>query len=122
MKDTNHKPGIHENYLMTRHLKLEGLDNSCVDALMEKLNELPEVDDASITMKEGSAVLNISYDASTRPQPLEDIQQVLMTMGVDIADDWWIRFKQRYYATTDQNVYDNARYEPSCCNKAPPGK
>tara|TARA_R110002094_G_scaffold131576_1_gene124631 strand:- start:219 stop:587 length:369 start_codon:yes stop_codon:yes gene_type:complete len=122
MKDTIHKPGIHENYLVSRHLELEGLDKGSIDALVEKLNELPEVDDASITMSGGSVVLNISYDASTRQKPLDDIQQVLTSMGAEIADGWWNRFKQRYYATTDQNVYDNARYEPSCCNKAPPGK
>ena len=122
MKDNAHKPGIHENYLVTRHLKLERLDNSCIDALVKQLKELPEVDDASITKKGSGAVLSISYDASTNPQPLDDIQQALALIGAAIADDWWSRFKRRYYAVTDKNIYDNARYEPSCCSKAPPGK
>lgn len=122
MNDKTHKPGIHENYLVSRHLKLEGLDKVSIDALMEKLTALPEVDDAAVTMSGTSMVLNISYDASTRPQPLEDIRKALTSMGVEFADGWWNRFKQRYYATTDQNVYDNARHEPSCCSKVPPGK
>lgn len=122
MKAKTHKPGIHENFLLTRHLKLVGLDNSGIDTLIEQLHALPQVDEASIRIKGKGAVLTIGYDASTQPQPLDAIQQVLASMDVAIAADGWTRFKLRYYATTDENVYENARHKPSCCSKVPPGK
>lgn len=122
MKDTNHKPGIHENYLVSRHLNIEGLDPSLIDPLVVQLSELAEVDAVSITRSGNKTLLNIAYDASLRPKPLDDIRQALAAMGVSIAAGWWTHFKQRYYEFTDQNVYDNARHQPHCCSKAPPGK
>ncbi|MEH6650320.1 MAG: hypothetical protein V7707_09875 [Motiliproteus sp.] len=122
MKDKIHKPGIHVNYLVSRHMCIEGLGESLIEPLVAQLSALVQVDDVSITRNGSKSMLNIAYDASVRPQPLDDIKQALATMGACIADDWWARFKQRYYEFTDQNVYDNARLQPHCCNKAPPGK
>lgn len=122
MMATTHKPGIHENYLVTRRLKLTGLDPAGVDALVVQLNALPTVDEASIGMKGKRPVLKIVYDASVRIEPLTEIEQTLARRGVQLANDWWSRLKYRNYQVTDQNIYDNARYEPSCCSKAPPGK
>jgi hypothetical protein len=122
MKDKTHKPGIHENYLMTRHLKIEGLDKALIDPLVDQLTSLPEVDDVAITVSRSSTVLNIAYDASICDHPLDDIKQALTMIGASIADDWWTHFKREYYTFTDQNAYDNSRHEPWCCNKVPPGK
>lgn len=122
MTATTHKPGIHDNYLVTRRLKLTGLDPAGVDALIVQLNALPTVDEASIGMKGMRPVLKIVYDASVRTEPLTEIEQTLARCGVQLANDWWTRLKYRNYRVTDQNIYANARYEPSCCSKAPPGK
>ena len=122
MTPETHNPGIHANFLVTRRLQLKGLDNGGFDPLLAQLNALPEVDAASIRMTGNGALLEIRYDASTRPQPLDHIQQALASQGAELATEWWTRFKQRYYTVTDQNIYANARYEPSCCSKVPPGK
>ncbi|MEH6823510.1 MAG: hypothetical protein V7629_06325 [Motiliproteus sp.] len=122
MKDTDHKPGIHENYLVSRHMNIQGFDESVMEPLVAQLNALAEVDTVSITRSGSKTMLNIAYDASVRPRLLDDIKQALAAMGARIADEWWTHFKQRYYEFTDQNVYDNARHQPHCCNKAPPGK
>ena len=89
MKDKIHKPGIHENYLVSRHMNIEGLDESLIEPLVAQLSELVEVDEVSITRGGSRTMLNIAYDASVRPQPLDDIKQALATMGASIADDWW---------------------------------
>lgn len=122
MKDKSHKAGIHENYLVNRRLNIEGLDKALIDPLVAQLNLLAEVDEVSILMHRERIVMNIDYDASVRSDPLEDINQALAEIGARIADDWWTRFKQRYYRVTDQNIYDNARHEPSRCSKTPSGK
>ncbi|HEY5717278.1 MAG TPA: hypothetical protein VIS52_02225 [Motiliproteus sp.] len=122
MTATTHKPDIHDNYLVTKRLKLTGLDPAGVDALIVQLNALPTVDEASIGMKGTRPVLKIVYDASVRTEPLTEIEQTLARCGVQLANDWWTRLKYRNYRVTDQNIYANARYEPSCCSKAPPGK
>ena len=122
MATITHKHGIHEKYLLMRHIKLEGVEPAGTQSIIDQLSELREIDNASFAFTGKNYVLSVSYDASIKPQPLEDARQILDRHGITIARDWWTRNKVGYYEFVDQNVFDNARHEPWCCHKVPPGK
>ncbi len=42
-----HKPGIHENHLLNRHQKLEGVNEAVSGQVIEQFSKFPEVEEAS---------------------------------------------------------------------------
>ena len=116
--DQAHKPGINENFLMVRHLRLEGLTEENRHTITEEISQLIGMDAVSITDSEN--LLNMAYDASTRQ--LDEIEEIVRKHGCDISHDWWTHFKEGWYRFTDQNAKDNARHDPWSCHKNPPGR
>ena len=116
--DQAHKLGVNENFLMVRHLRLEGLTEENRHTITEEISQLIGVDAVSITDSEN--LLNIAYDASTRQ--LDEIEEIVRRNGCDISHDWWTHFKEGWYRFTDQNAKDNARHDPWSCHKNPPGR
>lgn len=118
MSDTHHKPGVHEAYLVKRHLALESLDAEKAAAIAQEIEPLIGVD--SLTLDPDSRRLDIAYDASVLQ--LEQIEEIVRRHGSDLDHGWWTRFKEGWYRYTDQNIQDNAKHEPFCCSKVPPRK
>ncbi len=117
-KDQAHKPGVDENYLMIRHLRLEGLTEENRLGITEEICQLIGVDAVSITESEN--ILNVAYDASTRN--IDEMEAIVEKHGCAIAHGWWTHFKEGWYRFTDQNVQDNAHHDPWSCHKKPPGR
>lgn len=118
MSDVHHKPGVHEAYLLKRHLKLEDLDAEKAGAIAQEIEPLVGVD--AVALDPATRRLDIAYDASVLQ--LEQIEAIVRRHGSDLDHGWWTRFKEGWYRYTDQNARDNARHEPWCCSKTPPRK
>lgn len=117
-EEKTHKVGVNENWLMSRHLRLEGSVEKNHQLIVQEVDQLLGVDAVSINLSE--CLLNVAYDATKRQ--LDEIEDVVRKYECDIADDWWTHFKESYYKFVDQNVKDNARREPWSCHKRPPGR
>jgi len=118
MSDTHHKPGVHEAYLVNRHLWLESLDAEKAATIAQEIEALIGVD--SLMLDPDSRRLDIAYDASVLQ--IEQIEAIVHCHGSDLDQSWWTRFKVGWYRYTDQNVQGNAKHEPWCCSKMPPRK
>ncbi len=117
-----HKPGIHEGFVLTRHIDLVDTDDVVTAAIVEVLANEDSV--ATISLKPGRKNtgrkrLNIHYDASLTN--IDHIAELICSGGGHIASNWLMRKRLSSYRFTDQNAYDNAKHQPTCCNKMPPG-
>jgi hypothetical protein len=118
MSAIHNRPGVHEACLVKRHLKLQHLDHGLARAITEEIALHSGVD--TVELDSDSRRLDVTYDASQLQFP--ELTDILLRHGVEPERGWWARFRASWYRFTDQNIRDNARHEPHCCNKAPPGK
>ncbi len=118
MSEVHHKPGVHEAYLVKRHLKLGDLDTEKTEAIAQEIGQLLGVD--TVTLNSETRRLDIAYDASQLS--IEQVEEIVRKHGSDLDHSWWTHFKEGWYSFTDQNVRDNAKHEPWCCSKVPPRK
>lgn len=116
MKKHEHRLGVSEVTLVVRHLKLQPGTETDMPAAMEEMNQLYGMDDVSYD--EQSHVLNLAYDA--RRLDLDGIEKLLEKHNIIISRGWWSNFKESYYRFVDQNVKDNANFEPQSCLQHPP--
>lgn len=123
-----HKPGIHEGFLLTRHIDLVDTGNATAEALVKTLSHEDSVDTVSlsdtVSLKRGAKHperqrINIRYDASLTD--IDSIVRLIRAGGGQLASNWLMRKRENWYRFTDQNAHDNARHQPGCCNKIPPG-
>lgn len=119
---SEHKPGIHEGFLVTRHIDLLECNDATAAAIVEVLGKEDSVD--TVSLKPGSKNpnrkrLNIHYDASLTN--IDYIAEIIRAGGGQIASNWLMRRRFSSYRFTDQNAHDNAKHQPACCNKIPPG-
>ena len=119
---SQHKPGIHEGFLLTRHIDLVDTGNATAEALIETLGHEDSVD--TVSLDKGSKHperqrINIRYDASLTD--IDSIVRLIHAGGGQIAGTWLMRKRENWYRFTDQNAHDNAKHQPGCCNKIPPG-
>lgn len=117
MSDLEHRVGVKEANLVTRNLRLSNVTNKNRNALLEEIDQLFGIDEASFNMEEQSIYL--AYDATNLN--LDGIEEVIRKHGADIHDDWWTHTKEDYYKFVDQNLKDNAEHKPWSCHKTPPG-
>lgn len=117
MSDFDHRVGVKEANLVTRNLRLSNVNDDNLDALMEEIDQLFGIDEASFNAEEKTIYL--AYDATNID--LNGIEDVIKKHGADIHDDWWSHTKEEYYKFVDQNVKDNAKHIPWSCHKKPPG-
>ncbi len=87
---------------MVRHLKLEPVKQTNLEAAIAEVDQLYGLD--AITFDEKSHVLNLAYDASRIC--LDGIEEVLKKHSVEVSYDWWTHFKEGYYKFVDENVKD----------------
>jgi hypothetical protein len=110
---SEHKPGVHEQYLVKRRLKLEGFTHDDAVALVRDIDQLRGIDRVSIDEK--TKMLSVAYDASTAS--IGQIEEVLTRHDCDLSHTWWNRFKERWYEVKDQNIKDIASRDPWTCHK-----
>ncbi len=116
MSQQEHRLGVSEVNLVTRHLKLDPVENSLLELAISDIDQLYGVD--GVSFDEESHVLNIAYDASR--VNIDDVENILTQHQVIISHGWWTRFKEGYYRFVDENVKDNSTHEPWSCHKVPP--
>ena len=117
MSNKEHRLGVSEINLVTRHLKLEPNDEVSIRAAVADIDQLYGLD--SVTFDEKKWRLDLAYDASR--VCLDCVEDILKKHAVEISHDWWTRFKEEHYRFVDQNVKDNANHEPWSCHQSPPG-
>ncbi|QTP54322.1 cation transporter [Billgrantia sulfidoxydans] len=117
MSNKEHRLGVSEINLVTRHLKLEPNDEVSIRAAVADIDQLYGLDGVSFDEKKWR--LDLAYDASR--VCLDCVEDILKKHAVEISHDWWTRFKEEHYRFVDQNVKDNANHEPWSCHQSPPG-
>ncbi|MGR2739102.1 cation transporter [Billgrantia sp. Q4P2] len=116
MKTKEHRLGVSEINLVTRHLKLEPSDEETILAAVSDIDELYGMDSVFFDARKWR--LYLAYDATRLC--LDCIEEILKKHAVKISQGWWNRFKEEHYRFVDQNVKDNARQEPWSCHQTPP--
>ncbi|MBP0048565.1 cation transporter [Marinobacterium sp. AK62] len=114
MSDLDHKPGVKENNLVNRNLKVV-TGNADMASLANEIDQLYGVD--SVSWEPDKSVLRFAYDATHCN--LDIVEALVREKGAAFADGWWNRVKRNYYRFVDENMRDNASHEPHCCNKVP---
>ncbi|MFT6914228.1 MAG: hypothetical protein ACJAWL_000516 [Motiliproteus sp.] len=117
MSDLEHRAGVREASLVVRHLKLEGVNETNRDAIIEAIDHTFGID--SVQFDDKTATLHLAYDATHCK--LDGLEEILLLEGAEVSHDWWTHFKEGYYQFVDENIRDNATHEPLSCHKAPPG-
>lgn len=117
MSNKEHRLGVSEINLVTRHLKLEPSNEEGIRAAVADINQLYGLDNVSFDDKKRK--LHLAYDASRLC--LDCVEEILEKHAIEISHDWWTRFKEEHYRFIDQNVKDNAKQEPWSCHQSPPG-
>lgn len=86
--------------------------------MCEEIDQLLGIDEVLFIHRADKLLL--AYDPTH--VDLDDIEAVVQRHGGEFAANWWNRVKAGYYRFVDQNVRDNAKHEPHCCHKLPPGR
>jgi hypothetical protein len=95
MSDVPHRPGVHEAYMVKRHLKLETLEGDKAEAIAQEVDQLVGVD--TVALDRETRRLDIAYDASVL-----QIETIVRRHGSDRDHGWWTRFKDGWYRYIDQ--------------------
>ena len=116
MKNKEHRLGVSEVNLVTRHLGLlRPTEAEEVNSAIAEIDQLYGLDE--VTFDEKSVRLDFSYDASRLC--IDCVEEILTKHGIQPKHDWWTHFKEDYYRFVDQNVKENARHEPWSCHRTP---
>lgn len=118
MSDLEHRVGVKEVNLVRRTIALSGLQEDERGPMCEEIKQLLGID--KVLFLQQAEKLLLAYDPTH--VDLDDIEVVVQRHGAGFATNWWNRVKAGYYRFVDQNVRDNAKYEPHCCHKLPPGR
>ena len=113
---TQHKPGVHEQYLMVRHIRIDPASQKQQDEIVSGLESVIGVDD--VAFNTSGDRLNISYDTSV--ENIDHVLHVLETHGCVVHHSWVSDFKLDWYKFVDENAHDNATRTPWSCHQPPP--
>ena len=113
MTKKEHRLGVSEVNLVTRHLKIENISAEKIQAAVVEIDEIYGMD--SVAFDEKHYRLDLAYDASRLS--IEDVEKVMKKYGLEVSHDWWTQHKEGNYRFVDQNVKDNAKHEPWSCHK-----
>ena len=117
MTDKEHRLGVSEVNLVVRHLKMEPVDQTSLQAAIAEVDQIYGLDATSFYEK--NHVLNLAYNASKNC--LDDIEEVLKSYCVDVGRNWWTHFKEIYYKFVGENVKEKAVHYPWGCHQIPSG-
>ncbi len=112
------KPGVHAGFLVKRKLKLAGLKAEQLAELEGQLDNIIGVD--QVQLQTTPMQMRVAYDASQTD--MNTLLHVLAEAGVEPDSGWWTQFKLNWDRQIDENIKANAKHQPHCCSKPPPGK
>ena len=114
---TQHRAGVNEGFLTKHKLKLTDLDKINAKAIQTELDALVAIDSVCIDLDKST--IKIAYDASHHD--IDEIIGIIAKHGAGVSADRWNKWKLGWDRQVDQNIKDNAKHEPYCCKKLPPG-
>lgn len=114
MNNKEHRLGVSEINLVTRHLKLNA---RAVHAAVSDIDKLFGLD--SVSFDDKKRKLHLVYDATRLC--IDCVEKIFEKHAIKLSHNWWTRFKEEHYRFIDQNVKDNAKHEPWSCHQTPPG-
>ena len=110
MSDLDHRVGVSEANLVVRHLKLTGITDGNLLAIVAEIDGTFGID--AVSFEEAKNTLHIGYDATHCN--LDGIETIIRAHGADISDDFWTKMKE-------ENIRENAKHKPWSCHRVPPG-
>lgn len=113
-----HRAGINEGFLTRHKLKLVNLNAENAESIRSQIDAMIGVDEVSLDLEKRT--IKIAYDGSQHD--IDEMLEIVARQGVQVSSGWWNQFKLRRDRETDQNIKDNAKHQPHCCNKVPPRK
>jgi len=116
MNSLEHRAGVTEVNLVIRKLQLKGLTEFNRAKIIFEIDQAVGVDSVNFDIKDG--LLHIAYDVTHIN--LDTIKVVVRKHGAEFSGGWWNHLKEGYYKFVDQNMIDNDKHKPSCCNRPPP--
>ena len=118
MSDLDHRVGVSEANLVVRHLKLTGITDGNLLAIVAEIDGTFGID--AVSFEEAKNTLHIGYDATHCN--LDGIETIIRAHGADMSDDFWTKMKEGYYQFVDENIRENAKHKPWSCHRVPPGQ
>ena len=114
---SKHRAGVNEGFLVTHKLKLVNLTKENSEKIRSEIDSMISIDGVWIDID--NSTIKIAYDASHHN--IDEMRNIIIKYGADISPDWWNQWKLSWDRQTDQNVKQNANYEPFSCHKTPTG-
>ena len=99
MSDLDHRVGVSEANLVVRHLKLVGITEDNIEAIIAGIDGTFGID--AVSFEDAKSTLHIGYDATHCN--LDGIETIIRDNGADISDDFWTKMKEGYYQFVDEN-------------------
>jgi hypothetical protein len=96
-----------------RRLKYDSGSLGSIESTCDDLMELAGVHTVSVGQADG--LLTVDYDAVLCG--IDPIISILTKNGVDLCLGRWDRIKLGYYRFVDQNLKENNKHTPHCCNR-----
>ena len=116
MSNEEHKSSVDTNFLVKRHLKLEGEGDIPWEQIEQEIDQLMGIDEVHLIKDKHT--ITVAYDASFKS--LKDIEEILDKHFIHTAKDWWSQTKKSWYGFTDSNVHENSVHEPWSCHSPRP--
>jgi copper chaperone CopZ len=112
MSKYEHRPGVHEAFLVKRNLKLSCMPTEALEDVRGRLLQLRGMDEVRAEPERGR--LHLTYDASVLH--LDRVKAALEEAGCRLDQGRWSRFRQNWYRAADTNVATNASDKPWSCH------
>jgi len=99
-----------------RRIKIPGLVNpEDARVIEEALINLPGFRETRVNSTR--RLIDIRYDVTQTYYP--SLLKILDDAGYPPSRSWWSRCKRSWFAFTEDNMRQNAKAPPPCCNKPP---
>lgn len=114
MNKSAHRPGVNEEYLVSRSLPLDltGCTQQEFAQLLSELDQIIGLDALSFDAE--SEILQLNYDATH--VDFDQLQSCLQQHNVQLKPGLINRLKSGYYEFVDENIKANAEHQPQCCH------
>ncbi len=110
-----HNPEINPGYLVRHSLRMRRCDPQEAQMARTELEQLPGMD--QVIFDPSTRTLRIAYDGSRHK--IDELLEIAGQHGLRPRKGLWTRVRLGMARNVDQNVWDNAGYHPTCCNKPP---
>ena len=118
MAKKEHKSSVDEQYLVERHLKLEGEGDIPWDQIEKEIDQLMGIDEIHLIKEKH--LIKVTYDSSYKG--LEDIEEILEKHFIHTAENWWNKTKKSWYIYTDENLKDHISQQAWSCHQDDPSR